>query len=82
MNELDVVGVLDISDEDLEKEFLYTPPVELDLSDVVSETPNPISVGSYNSSFGACCCTIENNTESCGGSGFVPTAVECTPGGA
>lgn len=82
MEDKEIVGVLEISDEALEKEFSDTNPVDLDISRIVAGPTSPISVGSYNSSFGGCCCTIASSSEVCGGSGYLPTAVECTPGGA
>ena len=82
MEDRDIVGVLEMPDEVLEMEFVRTRPVDIDLSKVVASTTNPVSVGTYNSSFGGCCCTIQSNSDACGGSGFLPSGVECTPGGA
>ena len=82
MEDKQIVGVLEISDEVLEKEFLATNPVNLDIYAIKSTVPVPISVGTYNSSFQACCCTILNNSEVCGGNGYLPSSIECLPGGA
>jgi len=81
MEDKQIVGVLEISDDVLEKEFLATNPVDLDISAIRSTVPDPISVGSYNSSLGACCCTIQSSSEACGGNGYVPNSTECIPGG-
>ena len=73
--------VLELSDEKLEAEFKesctsLTDELKSRIKNLVAKTANPITVGTYNSSFGACCCTLTN-----GQPGFLPSAVECTPGG-
>jgi hypothetical protein len=83
MEDHEIISVLEITDEYLEAEFEGYDPVDIDFSKIVATSPSISSVGSYNSSFGGCCCTIQSSSEVCGGSGFLPTAVECTgPGGA
>jgi hypothetical protein len=78
--------VLEISDEKLEMEFKESctslnDELKSRIKNLVAKTPHPISVGTYNSSFGACCCTIQNNSNACGGDGYLPNSTNCTPGG-
>jgi hypothetical protein len=68
--------VLEISDEKLEIEFeesfaSLADELKSRIRSLVVKTSNPISVGSWSSAQGACCCTIQNNSNACGGSGFV-----------
>jgi len=74
--------VLELSDEKLEVEFKesctsLTDELKSRIKNLVAKTAAPLTVGTYNSSFSACCCTLSN-----GDSGFLPSSVECAPGGA
>lgn len=84
---MNIDEIIAIDDQDLEFEFnnnfvSLDPDVKAKIKDLFMATPDPISVGTYNSSFGACCCTIQSSSVVCGGSGFLPDTTECTPGGA
>jgi hypothetical protein len=81
MNET-VAEIIEITDQDLEMEFeknfvSLNSDIKSKIKELFAETPNPIGVGSWNSSFQGCCCTIASSSEVCGGNGFLPTAVEC-----
>lgn len=79
--------IISIEDHDLEMEFKsnffsLNSEAKAKIRDLFMTTADPTPVGTYNSGFGGCCCTIQSSSVVCGGSGFLPTAVECTPGGA
>lgn len=79
MTDLEVAEILELDDEALELEFEKASipgDLESKIKVIKAASPNPITVGSWNSCTGACCCTLND-----GSNAYLPNCTDCLPGG-